>query len=160
VSCNCCTHPDRDDIDAAIVAGESVRSIGARFGVSPWSVSRHHTRHLSPALTGTLLPPGSDGREPFPERLERLYALAEAMYVEAVSAGHGAQALNLLKEMRGQLETIGRATGQYDDRSVAVLNLHTAPEWIETRTRLVRALAPWPEAQVAASSVLELEAGQ
>jgi hypothetical protein len=159
-SCTCCTHPDSAEIDAAIAAGESVRSIGKRFGVSPWAVSRHHTRHLSPALTAVEVVAGEPGREALPERVERLYALAEAMYTEALAAGHGAQALNLLKEMRGQLELIGKATGELDTRPQVTVNLMASPEWLMVRDVILSSLMQYPEARACVSGrLLELEAG-
>jgi hypothetical protein len=88
---------------------------------------------------GVTLDQGLDGR------LERLYALAEAMYAEAVAAGHGTQALNLPKEMRGQLETIGRATGQYVDRAVTVANLLSNPEIHAARNVIYEELRDQPE---------------
>ena len=82
------------------------------------------------------------------------------MFRAAAAAGQGQQALAILKEMRGQLETIGRATGELDTRPVTVVNLQTSPEWIEIRGLLLAALRPYPEAAVAASRVLQLKAGE
>ncbi len=142
------------------MAGESVRSIGARFGVSPWSVSRHHTRHLSPSLVGVEVAGGGDGSEPYAVRLERLLTQAETMFAKAVESGQGAQALNVLKEMRSQLELIGKATGELDTRPVTVVNLQTAPEWLAMRAVILAALTPYPEARAVVSGrLLQLEAG-
>jgi hypothetical protein len=39
--CRCCTHREREAIDGAILAGDSLRAIAGRFGVAKSSVDRH-----------------------------------------------------------------------------------------------------------------------
>lgn len=48
--CTICTHPEREAIDAAIVGGESYRSITERFSVSAGAIARHKTDHIPATL--------------------------------------------------------------------------------------------------------------
>lgn len=48
--CSVCSHPERVEIDAAIIAGGSLRNIAQRFdGPSAWSIYRH-TKHAQATL--------------------------------------------------------------------------------------------------------------
>jgi len=48
--CKSCSHPQRAEIDAAIIDGVSLRNIARRFdGPSPWSIHRH-TKHAQSTL--------------------------------------------------------------------------------------------------------------
>ncbi len=44
--CSICCRSDREEIDRALESGESLRSIGARFGISSSSLQRHKVGHL------------------------------------------------------------------------------------------------------------------
>jgi hypothetical protein len=48
--CSICTHPQRDAIDRALVAGESRRALAALYRVSPDAVERHSAAHLPATL--------------------------------------------------------------------------------------------------------------
>ena len=48
--CSICTSPHRADIEGALVAGDSARSIAALFRVSPDAVSRHNAAHIQETL--------------------------------------------------------------------------------------------------------------
>jgi hypothetical protein len=52
--CKTCSHPQRAKIDAAIIAGESLRNIAQRFeGPSAWSIYRH-TKHAQATLLAAI----------------------------------------------------------------------------------------------------------
>lgn len=63
--CTICTHPQRVEIDKAIVAGESIQTIANRFPVSAQAVKRHRDSHLVDQLvraaerTGGVVLPAS-----------------------------------------------------------------------------------------------------
>lgn len=49
-ACTICAHPERDVIDAALVAGEAFRRVAARYGVTEQAIRRHRKAHLPEAL--------------------------------------------------------------------------------------------------------------
>jgi hypothetical protein len=49
-TCTVCTHHERDAIDAALVAGESYRSIAQRFAASVHAIGRHRADHIPELL--------------------------------------------------------------------------------------------------------------
>ena len=159
--CTCCVHPERDSIDAALVCGDSVRTIGARFGVSRDAVYRHSRNHLSAALAGMKTAEQAERRATLLDRIETLIERAETLYGAASGEGKAAQALNVLRELRGLLELYGKASGELATTPSVSINLMQAPEWLEVRAVIFAALATYPEARALVSGrLLELEAGE
>ncbi|NLF78723.1 MAG: helix-turn-helix domain-containing protein [Chloroflexi bacterium] len=160
-ACTVCIHPERDEIDKALAAGDSLSEVERRFGVSPSAASRHARNHLNPALAKMRAEVKMPAKASLLERVENLIGRAETLFAAASEEGKGAQALNVLKELRALLELLGKASGELDTRPVTVVNLQASPEWLELRAAMFAALQPYPDARAAVSSrLLELEAGQ
>ena len=83
------------------------------------------------------------------------------MFAAVSQTGSVPQALDVLKELRLQLELLGKATGELDTRPVTVVNLQTAPEWLAMRAVILSALCAYPEARGRRGlrRLLRLEAG-
>jgi len=160
VKCYCCGHPERDVIDAALVAGRSLRSLGIEYGCSTNSVMRHRDRHLSPALAAMAAQRKEEAASTLVAQVRTLVARADELYTAAAKDGRSSAALAALKEMRGSLDLLGRATGELKDASPVTINLQTAPEWLAMRAVILSALMAYPEARAVVSGrLLELEAG-
>lgn len=160
-ACSVCQRSERDDIDNALVSGRSLRDIAAQYPpLTISALSRHHARHLSAALAAMKTQEQADRRATLLDRIEGLIQRAEDMFATAAAEGKVSQALDVLKELRLQLALLGQATGELDTRPQTVVNLQTAPEWIELRGLIMATLMAWPEARAAvAGRLLELEAG-
>jgi len=158
--CSICTHPEREQIDAALVSGVSLRDIAAKYPPLTLSaLSRHHNRHVSAALAAMQTAVQAKRHASLLDRVEGLIERAETLYTAASDEGKAAQALAVLKELRGLLELLGKATGELDTRPVTVVNLQTAPEWLAMRAVILSALMAYPEARACVSGrLLELEA--
>jgi hypothetical protein len=100
--CSICTHPDLTAIDRAVLAGVSLRSLAARYGLSLSSLSRH-TKHLRRALAAAadqdhqahqaaLL----DKLDLFEVRLERIFRKAEDRDSLHISLGCVQESLRIL----------------------------------------------------------------
>ena len=90
--CATCSHPNRQQIDLALVAGIACRSVARQSGLSPDSVQRHRNSHLPAALLR--------GREA--EEIARARVL-----VEQVGALHKRTITTLTEaERTGQLRTV------------------------------------------------------
>ncbi len=159
-ACTCCAHPERDEIDACVTRGESTYHIADRFGLSASAVQRHARNHLSAALAAMRTAEQEDRRATLLDRIETLIERAETLYDAASGEGKAAQALNVLRELRGLLELLGKATGELATTPTVTVNLQTAPEWLAMRAVILSALIAYPEARNAvAGRLLELEAG-
>lgn len=158
--CTICTSEHRDSIDAGIVCGESSYSLADRFNVNPSAVQRHAKRHLSAALAGMRTQEALDRRATLLEQIEVLIRRAEDLFTVAASEGKFNQSLDVLKELRLQLELLGKATGELSTAPTVTINLMQTAEWLELRTVVFAALMAYPDARAAVSGrLLELEAG-
>lgn len=160
-TCNVCAHPKRDEIDHAIVAGQSLRSIARKYPeLSSSALSRHHRAHLSPALKALEAERESLATASLRERLETLIARAERLLSAAEQDGRASTALSAVRELRSLLELWGKATGELDDRPQVTVNLLASPEWLAVRDAVLGALTGYPDARsVVAGRLLELGAG-
>ena len=77
---------------------------------------------------------------------------------EARDARNHDIALKAVDRVQRQLELQAKLLGDLDERPV--VNILVAPQWIAVRSRLMRALEPYPEARAAtAAALLEVECG-
>ena len=156
-TCSVCSREDADQINAALVAGESYSRIIERHKpLTAMSVSRHKNNHLTPDLVAYT---GTTGREgTTAERVETLYLRAEKVLSAAEASKQGPLALSSIRELRAIVELIARLSGDLDDRpTMQVLNVTTSPEWTDVRHRILSALAPFPQARIAVAQALDGE---
>lgn len=157
--CTVCNHPERVTLDAALVEGRSYRDVARQFGVSKDAVARHHRAHVSPALVRVVERREARLAERGPasvlERLETLYERAVGILDRAEAAGQTAQELGALRELRGLADSIARITGELRETPAVAINVLASPEIVALTSALMRALAPFPEARVAAADALE-----
>jgi hypothetical protein len=148
--CTICSHPARNEIDRAALAGASNRRIADQFSISPQALMRHKADHLLPELVK------AQQAEEVTRATDLLAAVTErdrvAMEVlaEARAEGDHRAVAPLLRVSLVALELLGRLHGQLSTE----VNIVVLPQWIEYRTALLQALAPYPAAMDAAADVL------
>jgi hypothetical protein len=156
--CSVCSHEQRKEIDEQLVSGASYRSIGERFDLGREAVRRHCERHVSPALTAVRGAALEARRASVLDRVELLIERAERLFNEAAAEGRFSQSLDALRELRLQVELLGKATGELNDRPQVVVNVLATPEWLSIRGAIFSTLADYPDARAALSGrLLELE---
>jgi IS30 family transposase len=114
--CTVCTHASRAEIDRALMAGYSLRSLAAQYGVSASALSRH-LKHLDRALAAgdtqehqrhqaALL----DQLDLLQARLDRIFRKAENLHSLHVSLGCIQESVRILGlRERLRLSSRGRA---------------------------------------------------
>lgn len=157
--CSICQHPERELIDHALVCGAPHTKIAADFGVGRSAITRHNAHHLSPALLALRVAEQEAANASLVDRIQSLIARAERLLSAAEQDGRAATALTAVRELRGLLELLGKATGELDERTqVAVLNVVASADWQAIRAAMQTALEPYPEARAAvAAALLQLE---
>lgn len=90
--CSVCTHPQRQAIDQALIAGAVFRNIARRFGTSTTAVHRHRHAHLNGHRQPT--PPTAT---PMPPALAPDVQHAIAAYQEAMTAYKALQQTDWLR---------------------------------------------------------------
>ena len=120
--CKACLHPERKQIDSALVEGASIRDISRRFRMSAAAVARH-VAHIPKALAkakdaaeiadaGTLL-----------GRIERLIRRCESISDKAQRAKQWAPAVSALGQLRGCLELLAKISGEIKDGAIVQVNV-------------------------------------
>jgi hypothetical protein len=152
--CTICVHPERLDIEAALVAGEPCPAIAALYRVSEDALLRHKQNHL-------------------PAHLAKAQEAAEVVQADGLLArllSLNGETMEILKEAREgkvkdnelalkaiaraekQLELQAKLLGELNDGTT--VNVLVAPEWLALRGAIIRALEPYPEAKQAVVKVL------
>lgn len=157
-TCSVCSHRDRHAIDAALVAGTpSLRELGAQYGLGPTALYRHQQGHLPPHLVKAAAAEEASDADMLLGQCRGLYAKSVGILKSAEAAGDLRTALSGIREARGCLELLAKLLGQLDTRPI--INISTAPEWVQLRGTIVEVLQRYPDAAVAvADELLRLEA--
>jgi hypothetical protein len=150
--CTICRHPQRLEIEQAMLAGTSLRTVADRCGPSKTALLRHRP-HISQALalnkqaqetarTGALLDDVRTGEG----RAERLYEKAEEILTAALQDKDRRTALQAIRvavdvmgEARGYLELRGEINGELGrDRSTAAFSVQIVCPWSPDRENMPR----------------------
>ncbi len=150
--CASCEHPDQKLINEGLAAGKSLLSLSKRFHITRSSL-KHHRAHLSESLVAIQTAAGAEG---IVEQLQDLVRRARRFLDSAELSGNSAQGLTAIRELRESLLVLGRVTGELTPAPV-VVDLATMPAFIAMRTKMVRALAAFPEARLAIVAVLDVD---
>jgi hypothetical protein len=148
-----CAHPARLEIDATLAAGEAFRGIARRFAVSPDAVERHAKAHLPAAMTRASEAAAVAHGDDLLAQVRELQGRALGILDKAEGCGKLTAALGAIREARGCIELLGKLAGALNDGTT--VNVLVSVEWHSTRRTLLAALAPFPEARIAAAAALE-----
>ncbi len=149
--CTVCNHPQRNEVDKALVNGESLRMIGKRFDISYSSVNRHK-EHIPGALAKAQKAIEVFKGDDLLREVMELQSRATAILDKAELAGDLPTALRAIREAKGCLELLAKMQGELQQEGTT--NIHIHPSWVEIRTTILQALTPYPEARVMLAEVL------
>lgn len=150
-TCTICSHAQRAEIDAALVAGEPYRGIAQRFRVSPDAVYRHRA-HVPAALARAKDAAEVAHGDTLLEQVTGLQARTLAILTKAEKTGDLPTALRAIGEARRNLELLGKLAGELQEHGdVIVINA----AWIDLRGVILAALGPYPAARVAVAQALQ-----
>lgn len=155
VTCKTCTHPAKEEIDKALLAGTAYRSVAKQYEASPPSVYRHQQDHLPAAMVKAVEAAAVAHGGTLLEQLQGLQAKVLGILTKAESAGDLRTALMAVREMRGTLELVGKVTGELVSRHEVSISHLIMPgkslEELEDRARRLDVL----EAGVVEGEVVE-----
>jgi hypothetical protein len=160
--CTICVHLERSRIEHLMASGVSKRAIAERFAVSADAAWRHFTNHVSPAMKAAsvvkALRPGVELEALVTEEanglLHHLQNIRQKLYYSfdsAVEAGdRNATAIlagRLLENLRFLSELTGRLQKYAAPQSITNINILASPTFLNLQTKLIAALAPYPDAR-------------
>jgi hypothetical protein len=153
-SCTVCTHECREEIDQALVAGESTGKISGRYRtIDQRALRRHRANHLPAKLVMAQAAEEVAQADDLLDQVRGLQGRALAILDKAENAGELRTALSAIREARGNLELLAKLLGELDERPQ--VNILVSPEWLELRAVIVGALEPYSEARGAVLRALE-----
>jgi hypothetical protein len=122
MNCAGCLHPNRDALDAQLVAGVPYRAISATFNLSLGAISRHkrHVKEMIQARTTTEM---SEHSSTLYNRVERLVDEAEQILAKAKAKDDFRGANGALGAAAKLLDLLGRASGELQSANVGGIHL-------------------------------------
>ena len=97
--CSICTHPDRGEIEAAILNGTSFRNITKRYGMSIGAISRHQNDHMNNAIAEVAKETRRMSAESLLDQIQSAFDRIEAITRRAEKAQQDDRALRGLREI-------------------------------------------------------------
>ena len=114
LKCTVCQHVSRDAIERSLIHGEPMRDVAGRYSLSKSALHRHRNAHLPKALAKAQEAEEIVRADSLLGEVEALMARTDTIYSECVAAGDMRLALSAIREKRGCLELLGKATGELD----------------------------------------------
>jgi DNA-binding transcriptional ArsR family regulator len=158
--CTVCSHPQRPEIDRALVAGElSFRNIAERFGTSPTALTRHKKEHVPVSLAKAQEAAATADADDLLQQIKDLRNRALAILGKAEQSGDYRTALMGIREARACVETLMEVEGELDRRST--VNVVVSPDWQRLRSVIFVTLQSYPDARLAiAEQLIQIESGE
>ena len=150
--CTICTHPEKEAINAALIANEPFRHIAARYGTSTGALQRHKADDLPSIMVKSEEAREVAHADDLVWQIKQLRNKAIGVLGKAETAGDLKTALMGVREARACIELLAEMEGEINRRPV--FNLYMSAEWIEVRAVLLHALGDFPEARAAAALAL------
>ena len=154
--CTICYHPNRDDIDQALVRREPFRHIAAHHEVSTGALVRHSDDHLPATLLQAQEAADVAHADNILGEVLDLRNHALGILDKAEKADDLRVACAAIREARGCLELLGKLAGQLQDGTT--VNVFLSPEWQTVQVAILKALAQHPEARQAVVAALDVTA--
>jgi hypothetical protein len=150
--CIVCTHPQREAIEKALIAGVSLGNVKVQFeGLNKSSLCRH-MQHLPKSLIKAAEAKEISRADNLIEEIERLRGEAIRISHKAEEQGDLRTALMGVRELTRIVELMARLRGEIEQQTI---NIHVNPEWLELRATIINVLEPYPEARIKLAEVLE-----
>src|SRR5215212_3311905 len=152
--CSVCMHPDRENIDEALVGATAISAISAKYrDISEDALGRHKANHLPAKLIMAEKAKEVAQADSLLEQVRDLQQSTLNILAEAEQAKQYRTALSAIREARGNLELLAKLLGELDEGPT--VNVLISPEWLELRAVIVGALEPYTDARGAVLRAIE-----
>lgn len=149
--CSICTHPERDAIEAAIVAGTSYRVIARQFLVGHDSVQRHAADHIQQSIQQAQEAKEEARGIDVAGQLKRINEVAWSILEETREIAAHDVTLKAMNRVEKQIELQAKLLGELGSQNSTIWK---SDEWKTIRETLLRVLMPFPDARIAVASAL------
>lgn len=158
-TCTICTHTDRDDLDLAIISGQSHPTVAASFRVTHDSVRRHAANHLEPRLIEAATRRRLFHDDDLLGRMLGLVEEAEDALTRAKAGDDSKGVLSAIREVRESLKAASALMPSPEDEDVEILVKalgHVLPQFPEAAQALALELGnlgDYESAKVVAAAI-------
>ena len=151
--CTICSHKNRDEIEKAILDGQSQRLIASQFNVNYKAVQRHIKNHLPPKLAKSKEAKEVTQADSLMSDLYHLRHESLVILDEAKGCGDLRSALASIDQLRKIVETLFDVRIEIEKSVVFRPDLD--PAWTKIKLAMFDALEQYPEARLAVSQKLK-----
>ena len=142
MTCSICRHPEREQIDKAILAGDSMRNIAKRYGSTEATIHRHK-KHLPEYLILAKEAEQATRADDLMQDLQDLRERALSLLQQAEDAGNYNACVGLIAQARKTIETLAEVRGELN-RS-ATVNIFVNPVFQQVQAVILDELAEYPD---------------
>lgn len=136
--CKACNHPQRADIDSALVAGDSERIVANRHGLKQVAIHRHKVSHLGPRLARAMAKV-EEQDESLAESILWSQRAAKAVYREADDAAVRVAAVNAhVNAANSRAKWVERLSEKRENENREAPSYHTPAEKAAALEGLIR----------------------
>ncbi len=107
-TCATCTHPERLEIDRALIAGESILKISRLYGVSANSLHNHAQNHLSRQLVQAMEKKQLTQDFDLLNKIDSILTRTEQIFTRNFNKKRDRIALEAIKEQRNTIELLAK----------------------------------------------------
>lgn len=152
--CTICTHPEREQIDQALLEGVSFRNIAKRTGTSTAALSRHKKDHVPTQIAKAVAARESvevaRGGSLY-DQVQELRQKSLELLAKAEMAGDFRTALSGVREARACVELLMEVEGELERGGD--VHVHTGAV-LQLQQVIIETLKPYPEARIAVGKAL------
>lgn len=150
--CTICSHPERAQIEASVVAGMSNRLIASQFNVGYKSIERHSSEHIAQAIQRSAAAKEEVQSLNVVRQLQVINNISLAILREARDAKDSMLVLHAVDRVSKQLELQAKLLGDINDSPQ--INIRMNPEWQEIEDTIFKVLEPFVEVRIAVAAAL------
>ncbi|MGI8962084.1 MAG: hypothetical protein ACR2IV_20470 [Bryobacteraceae bacterium] len=128
MTCIVCRHPERDAIETSLIAGDALRDIERRFGVSDDALGRHRKVDIPELMAQSKQALAEVRGDTLYDRLRMLNSETQQILQEAKQSKNPELALRAINRIERQLELEAKLLGQLDESAKIAIGINNAPQ--------------------------------
>ena len=122
-TCTICRHPNRTEIDSALIGSGPLRTVADHYGLSKTSLIRHRAKCLPMHLLRAKDDSDLQSASALVKELRELARKTGEVLTRAMSEKNGDLALKAIARLERQLELKARLLGELEERGTSVQHI-------------------------------------
>lgn len=153
--CTVCSHPERRKIDKRIAEGATNREIAGQYDLTDSSVDRHKA-HIADKVARYAEKAEADTSRTVLQQVSELVAITRSI-LDDVQGDDKRTALQAIRELRGNIELLGKLTGELQSGASVQVTSNTLNVWDSKLPGIARVLQDFPDALEAVRAYLSAD---